>query len=308
MLRLSTSPRSCQDSRVWARSLLLSATCAGALLLGACTGVSPTPAPAAAVASVSTAAAIASLSTAAASVSAAPAPAGVASAPPVPTAASVPPVSTAGLVPAVRAPVRQPPTPALGPAWQYNGTAEAIRGALMLTDAATTWSAGSAFWKHEFKNPKVLTVSFDASITGGTGADGLTLAVVDATKTKPTVLGKDGGGLGWAGIPGFAIALDTFQDIGDPSYNTVGLVDGFDPLHLDRLKWVAYSTTAPSLRKQTRHIVATVTGDLLKVTVDGSPTFQAPVSLPPRMLVGFTAGNGRRSELQVVSNIHIAVT
>ena len=65
--------------------------------------------------------------------------------------------------------------------------------------------------------------------TPGSGADGLTLTILDAAAGGPSALGSIGGGLGWPGIPGFAVAFDTFQDPGDPSYNSVGLVTGWNP-------------------------------------------------------------------------------
>jgi hypothetical protein len=121
-------------------------------------------------------------------------------------------------------------------------------------------------------------------------------------------MGRVGGGLGWSGIPGFAVAFDTFQNIGDPSYNTVGVAEGFDPLHPDRLNWTSFSANAPSLRKQTRHIVVTVTDHWIFSTVDGVPALHAPVALPRKMLIGFTAASGRRSDQHLLSNIQIKVS
>lgn len=96
-------------------------------------------------------------------------------------------------------------------------------GLLQLTDAATKNSAGSAFWPTAVGSSD-LDVTFDAAIDSGTGADGLMLALANPAKgTLPTAVGAVGSGLGWWGISGIAVALDTHQTTGAPSNNFVGV-------------------------------------------------------------------------------------
>src|SRR5262249_47029051 len=108
--------------------------------------------------------------------------------------------------------------------WTLNGSAALVDGSLVLTPA-TPSAVGSAFWPKAM--PSVaLDASFDLSIDGGNGADGLTLTLADASSTAPTALGAAGGGLGFSGIQGIAIAFDTFQNGVNPSDNFVGIADG----------------------------------------------------------------------------------
>ena len=93
---------------------------------------------------------------------------------------------------------------------------------LQLTDANTAGlEAGLAY----YPTPEPvagLTATFDALLQGGTGADGLTFALINAAAGTP-ILGGNGGGLGVGGNNGVAVALDTFQGLYNPSSNFVGL-------------------------------------------------------------------------------------
>ena len=51
----------------------------------------------------------------------------------------------------------------------------------------------------------------------------MTFTLADASVTKPTALGNNGGGEGFSGITGIAVSLDTWQNTTDPSSNFVGI-------------------------------------------------------------------------------------
>ena len=70
-----------------------------------------------------------------------------------------------------------------------------------------------------------MTVEFDASIGGGTGADGMTFAIQNAAATGASAskLGRRGGGLGFSGISGLAVALDEYKNSANPSNNFAGI-------------------------------------------------------------------------------------
>ena len=85
--------------------------------------------------------------------------------------------------------------------------------------------AGSAFWPHAVSS-KALSVSFVATIGGGGGADGLTLAFADAATAHPTALGGIGSGLGFGGIPGVAVGLATYPSATNSSANSIGVISG----------------------------------------------------------------------------------
>lgn len=199
------------------------------------------------------------------------------------------------------------PAPTAG-GWQLNGSAQLVGDDLLLTDSEGRAQAGSAFWPDVITAAGTVTASFDVRIAGGTGADGIAFAVVDADLADARVLGTAGGGLGWAGAPGFAIAIDTFQNVGDPSFSSVGLVTGFDPAAPDQLRWADAATSLPRLRGDSRHVDVVIRDGLLTVSIDTVVAFAAPIALPHRSLLGFTGANGGRTDRHLVSNISLAVS
>lgn len=91
---------------------------------------------------------------------------------------------------------------------------------LQLTDTnAAGYEAGLAYYPTPVPGVGV-TATFDALLENGTGADGLTSALLNATSLAP-VLGAIGGGLGFSGNSGVAVALDTYQNSVNPSANFV---------------------------------------------------------------------------------------
>lgn len=204
-------------------------------------------------------------------------------------------------------PVIVVPAPSV-PAWQLNGSAMMIDNELQLTDADTQNQVGSAFWPVVQTDAQSLTATFDITIGDGTGADGLTLAVLDADLAEATSVGEHGGALGWSGLPGFAVAIDTFQNGFDPSYSTVGMVTGFSQLESDQLQWAEHSAAVPRLRGPFRHVEAVIADGRLTVTLDGVSAVVAPAVLPHRMMVGFTAANGGRTDRHAVSGVSITIS
>lgn len=192
--------------------------------------------------------------------------------------------------------------------WQLNGTTALVNGGLQLTDATTKFSAGSAFWPMPIVSPSSMTVSFDAVMDGGTGADGLALAFADVNAgAKSTSLGSSGGGLGWSGIPGFAVALDTYANGTDPSSNFVGLATGFNPTSVKDLTWKATSSTTPPLRAA-HQVTAVIAGGTIYVSIDGTQLLTGTVSLPGKVLIGFTSADGNRVDRHAVSNVRVTAS
>jgi hypothetical protein len=116
-------------------------------------------------------------------------------------------------------------------------------------------------------------------------------------------VGFYGSGLGFSGISGIAVALDTFKAPGNPSSNFVGVTDG--PVMVTtrgRLHWLATNTHVPSLRTSHR-VKVNLTAGALKVTIDGTLVLATPVTVGPKVLVGFTAGTGNQTDTQSVSNV-----
>jgi len=197
------------------------------------------------------------------------------------------------------------PSPTAG-GWQLNGSASLVTSGtsanLQLT-AATANEAGSAFWPTAVPGVGI-SAAFDSSIGSGTGADGLTFTLADASVTSPTALGVDGGGEGFSGIKGIAVSLDTYQNSVNPSANFVGIATGPGPVS-DELNYVTTNSSIASLRTGVHHFVVTTTSTGLSVTMDGSQVLTYATSLPPTVLVGFTGGTGGSTDVHAVENVSI---
>ncbi|MFQ6043281.1 MAG: L-type lectin-domain containing protein [Candidatus Poribacteria bacterium] len=111
----------------------------------------------------------------------------------------------------------------------YNGSAiQQLKLGVVLLTQTVEWQAGSLFFNTPY-DVSAFKARFDFWMGKGTGADGLTFAVLDSAVSGPGSLGGNGGCLGYWGLSGFAIEFDTWQniDMEDPSENHVGVdIDG----------------------------------------------------------------------------------
>jgi hypothetical protein len=211
----------------------------------------------------------------------------------------------AGTTTATAAPVPIPSPVAGG--WQLNGTSvinsTATPPNLQLTPA-TNWKVGSAFWPTAVPGVGV-TASFDIFIgsSAKTGADGMTFTLANASDTKPTALGNNGGGEGFSGIDGFAVSFDTWKNTNDPSNNFVGIATTNSPQQ--GLKYVATNTSVPPLRNKVHHVTVTTNSTGITVTMDGSQVVNYATTLPSQVLLGFTAATGGFNDVHQVQNVNI---
>jgi hypothetical protein len=195
------------------------------------------------------------------------------------------------------------PTPE-NPGWKLNGTAARSGPDLDLTPAESD-VAGSAFWTHPVLSDN-LHVSFDAEMSNGTttGGDGLTLALANAGSATPSSLGGDGSDLGWGGIHGVAIALATYPSPNNPNANSIGVVTYLNGK--GNLVWANDYVLATDLRSGVHRVAVSINGDVISVSLDGTPLFQESVPVPKRVYVGFTAGTGTAADSHEVFNVQIA--
>ena len=218
---------------------------------------------------------------------------------------SVAAVPSAPIVPL--APKTTIPAPA-GGGWKLNRLATLVGGNLQLTDASTQYSMGTAFWPTPITAATGFTVSFDSTIGGGTGGDGVALVFADAgAGATATSIGASGSGLGYSGIPGYALALDTYKNGTDPSNNFIGLATGGDPNNKSNLVWKATSTAVPALRAL-HHLTVVVANNTLTTTIDGAQALSTTITVPTNTLIGFTAGNGGHTDQHLISNITITTS
>ena len=189
-----------------------------------------------------------------------------------------------------------PPAPASG--WRLNGSARVSEGWLVLTPVQQA-RRGSAVWSTPVSASR-LSVSFTASLGGGTGGNGLTLMFLDPSAGSHA-LGENGGGEGFAGLPGEAVALTTYTN---RKVNEVGVVDR-QGAQWSTLHEVAATSAVPDLRGAPVAVNVVVGGGVIQVSIDGRLVLRAQSFLPPAVLVGFSAANGFFTDAHVVTAMRI---
>jgi hypothetical protein len=184
----------------------------------------------------------------------------------------------------------QPPPGA--PGWTVTGSAAEVAGSLVLTPAAKA-QHGSAFYDSAVPSAG-LTATFAATIGGGTGADGMTFAMLDASKAGPGSIGTDGGGLGFAGLPGVAVTLDTYPG------NSVGIASSTAG---GAMSLLASTIHVPALRATTTVRVTVSASGVITVWINGTQVLSHAAPVPASVLTGFTAGTGSLDDRHAVSNV-----
>ncbi len=195
--------------------------------------------------------------------------------------------------------------PAAAPAqWSLNGGAALSGSSLVVTPAANGRTA-TAFYKTPL-DTGYLDVTFTAKFanTVNPGADGLALLLADPAQAQPSSIGHGGGGLGWAGLGGTAVAFDTWQNGSDPSNNFVGVATGFNTNTFD-LTWKLTTKDIAALRNKTHPVRVLVAGGLLRVWLDGREIIETAAELPDRVLLGFGASTGGFNDEHTVSDVQI---
>ena len=186
--------------------------------------------------------------------------------------------------------------------WVVNGGASKHGVDVELTPT-TQYVAGSVVSNQPVAT-EGLRICVDAFATGGTGADGMTVALIDPAQ-GPTALGDGGSALGFAGTPGIggksaAVALDTFPGAGEPGTDFLAIMKPGVAGYL-----AASAVGVPDQSLVGVPLDITVAGGVLTARIGTTIVTQAPVTLPPTVLVGFTAGNGAVSDQHVVRHVVI---
>ncbi|HEV2636377.1 MAG TPA: choice-of-anchor D domain-containing protein [Actinocrinis sp.] len=185
--------------------------------------------------------------------------------------------------------------------WTLNGSAADSSGTVALTTDGQNYTAGSIVNDIPV-DPIGLHISFTEQ-TAGTATvtgDGMTLALLDASKNTPTALGANGGGLGVAGLGSTFLGLCTYPDMGVNSYGFAAV--GTSAAGSNALTTLGSSVAIPGLQGSTHTIDITITSasDIV-VLVDGATSLDVPVTLPDKVLIAFTAGVGASTDTHAVS-------
>jgi hypothetical protein len=191
--------------------------------------------------------------------------------------------------------------PSPGGGWTTNGSATVQGTTLQLTPAVVD-EAGSAVYNQGLSS-NGLRATFTARLSGGTGADGLTFALINPTDTA-SALGGAGGLLGFGGLHGVAVVLATHKAANFPSANFVGLSSGTSA---GNLVINASTTAVPNLRTGTHQIGVAVSGKTITVTVDGKQAVTASFpALPAIVMPAFTAATGTGTDVHAVSGVAVS--
>jgi hypothetical protein len=188
-----------------------------------------------------------------------------------------------------------------GSGWRFNGTA-AMSGASLVLTPARTVAAGSVLYSAPVATDG-LVASFGLSMTGGTGANGATFALLDPATGSAASLGSAGSGLGFAGLSGVAVVFSTYPQQGIDSHNFVEVATGTAGGGLTR---IGSTTAVPNLRSGTHHVLIGVDGSTLRVAVDGAAVLSVAVpSLTPTAIVGYTAATGALTDVHSITDAQV---
>ncbi len=194
------------------------------------------------------------------------------------------------------------PGPATGD-WILNGSAAHDGANTVLTDAGAD-QAGNAVYRNAI-NPVGVHARFTAELGGGSGADGLAFALLDAAATTPASLGNTGGALGFAGLTGVAVALDTYRNGADPSANFVGIGTAGGDRRARQLDYVATIAATAPLTPGAHSVDVRVTATGIRAVVDDAITVTATVPIPATAYLAFSAGTGRLTDVHTIREVTI---
>jgi hypothetical protein len=193
--------------------------------------------------------------------------------------------------------------PAPGGGWSYNGTSAMAGAATVLTQAGVVNQAGTVVYPHAVGTAS-FSATFNVALGGGTGADGMTLALLNPA-SKVTSVGANGSGFGFAGLNGLAVVLGTDQVTGAPSADFVGIETGTTG---GTPSFVATKdlTGAINLRSGTHMVTVALTAGTLSVAIDGTTVLTHTVTVPSSAYVAFTGSTGALTDRHLVQNAAIS--
>jgi Abnormal spindle-like microcephaly-assoc'd, ASPM-SPD-2-Hydin/PQQ-like domain len=206
---------------------------------------------------------------------------------------------------AIRAGGRGLPVP--GGGWSYNGTAKMSGSATLLTNLATD-EAGSVVYPIAVPTTG-LKVSFTAQLYGGSGAQGLTFALLNPADNSASSLGGTGQALGFGGLDGVTVRLYTGAATQYTSGNAVQLCTGTsgnpDVTCLEQAEAIPLLRAGPDL--VTFAIVKNGRNDLMTVWLDGEQILQKRVpTLTKTALLAFTGSTGSQTDYHLVRDVAIS--
>ncbi|MDP2315793.1 MAG: hypothetical protein Q8P41_23045 [Pseudomonadota bacterium] len=183
--------------------------------------------------------------------------------------------------------------------WHFEGNArwDGANGWVELTQPSANQS-GTAFQTATTVGADNVSIDFRFYVSGGDGADGISVTALDSSRMTGFV-GSSGGGLGYAGLPGWSIEVDTWYnaEYGDPTQEDHVSIH-FDGEPFGPAAWAALPEMEDgawhdmSVIVLARHVTVSIDGvTYIDEDLPGFTAFPA--------YVGFTAATGS------VTNYHL---
>jgi len=149
-----------------------------------------------------------------------------------------------------------------------------------------------------------VNIDFEFYVSGGTGADGISLTAIDADRMS-TFVGGSGGGIGYYGLPGWSIEIDTWYNSEHSDPTSADHVS----VHIDGdvnspLAWA----TLPEMEDGAWHLGSVeVVGSHMRVWVDGILYIDdtIPGLTPFDAYVGFTAATGGSTNYHLIDALEV---
>jgi hypothetical protein len=196
--------------------------------------------------------------------------------------------------------------PSPGGNWSYNGSAAMVGAATTLTTAGVTSQAGSVVYPHAVSTSS-FSATFNVALGGGTGGDGMTLALL-GPGAKATSVGGRGTDLGFGGLNGLAVVLGTTPTTvgGTTSSDFVG-VETSTAGGTPTLVAGTDLTGSVNLRSGTHMLSVSLKAGTLTVVIDGTTVLTHSVTglVPLSAYVAFTGSSGSLTDRHLVQNAGI---
>lgn len=200
--------------------------------------------------------------------------------------------------------------------WQFTGAAsyDTVNEYVQLTPN-TRYVAGTAFQTAEAVDSDNISIEFafwmgpnnETSTYGGSGADGFSVTAIDTTRMT-TYQGANGGSIGYGGLPGWSIEVDTWYN-SETQFNEPTVSDHV-ALVIDGAQGSAPEIYAelPELEDGAWHTMTVdVQGQDVQVSIDGTlyldDTVPALTSFPAH--VGFTSATGNQTNEHLIDALTV---
>jgi hypothetical protein len=189
--------------------------------------------------------------------------------------------------------------------WNFEGSARwDVDNSWVELTAPITTQAGTAFQTTSTVSSDAVNIDFEFYVSGGSGADGISLTAIDAERMSSFV-GGTGGGIGYYGLPGWSIEVDTWYNSEHNDPTTGDHVS----VHIDGdvdtpLAWAAL----PEMEDGGWHMGSVeVVGSHMRVWVDGTLYIDESISGLSTFdaYVGFTAATGGSTNYHLIDALEV---